>query len=87
MRPFLKLTGGKGIHIVVPLNPVLTWEELKKISKAIALEMVRTRPEWFVATVTKTEADRENPDGLSQEQPGGEHHRPLFHRRGTRARR
>lgn len=53
MRPFLKLTGGKGIHIVVPLSPVLTWDEVKKISKAVAEEMVRTRPDWFVATVTK----------------------------------
>ena len=54
MRPLLKLTGGKGIHIVVPLSPVLNWEELKKLSKAIATEMVRIRPQWFVATVTKS---------------------------------
>ena len=54
MRPLLKLTGGKGIHIVVPMNPVLTWEELKKLSKAIAREMVRIKPQWFVATVTKS---------------------------------
>lgn len=53
MRPFLKLTGGKGIHIVVPLSPVLSWEEVKKISRAVALELVHTRPDWFVATVTK----------------------------------
>ncbi len=54
MRPLFKLTGGKGLHIVVPINQVLTWEELKKLSKAIATEMVRIRPQWFVATVTKS---------------------------------
>ncbi|OGW48441.1 MAG: hypothetical protein A2078_09945 [Nitrospirae bacterium GWC2_57_9] len=53
MEPHLKLTGGKGIHIVVPLRPGMNWDELKTVSRAIALEMVRTRPEWFVATVTK----------------------------------
>jgi bifunctional non-homologous end joining protein LigD len=54
MTPFLKLTGGKGIHIVIPINPVLTWEEMKKVSKAIADEMAHRKRDWFVATVTKT---------------------------------
>ncbi len=53
MKPFLKLTGGKGIHIVVPIKPVLSWDELKKMSKAIALDLVRRKPSWFVATVSK----------------------------------
>lgn len=53
MRPFLKLTGGKGIHIVVPLKPVLNWEEVKKVSRAIALEMARKKPDWFIATISK----------------------------------
>jgi bifunctional non-homologous end joining protein LigD len=53
MRPFLKLTGGKGIHIVIPVNPVLTWEEIKKLSNGIAIELAQRKPKWFVTTVSK----------------------------------
>lgn len=53
MEPFLKLTGGKGIHIVVRMKPVLTWEEVKKVSNAIAVDLVRRKPDWFVATVSQ----------------------------------
>ena len=53
MRPFLKLTGGKGIHVVVPINPGLNWEELKKLSNAIAVDLVHRKPAWFVTTVSK----------------------------------
>ncbi len=53
IRPFLKTTGGKGIHVVIPLKPSLGWEEVEKISKTIALEMVRQKPDWFIATMSK----------------------------------
>ncbi len=53
LRAFLKLTGGKGIHIVVPLRPGMNWDELKKVSRAIAFELVHARPAWFTATVSK----------------------------------
>ncbi len=53
LKAFLKLTGGKGIHIVVPLKPGMNWEELKKVSRAIAFELVHAKADWFTATVSK----------------------------------
>lgn len=53
MKPLLKLTGGKGIHIVVPLKPALNWEEVKRVSREIALQMSRRKPDWFTATISK----------------------------------
>ncbi|GGY71809.1 ATP-dependent DNA ligase [Cellvibrio zantedeschiae] len=46
---FLKTTGGKGIHIVIPLKPDAEWEYVKEFSKAIAQFMSRQIPERFVA--------------------------------------
>ena len=36
LTSFLKTSGGKGIHIVVPLDPVHGWSEVKAFSQAIA---------------------------------------------------
>lgn len=53
IKSFLKTTGGKGIHIVIPLNQSLRWDEVEKISKSIALEMVQQKRDWFLATMSK----------------------------------
>lgn len=53
LRVFLKTTGGKGIHVVVPMKPSLNWDEVKNVSGDIAREITRQRPDWFVATMTK----------------------------------
>lgn len=51
---FLKTTGGKGLHVVVPIKPTLTWEQAKQFSKAIADLFARTFPERFIASVSKS---------------------------------
>jgi bifunctional non-homologous end joining protein LigD len=52
---FLKTTGGKGLHIVVPITPSLDWEELKAVCKAFAQSMVRAAPTRYVATISKAQ--------------------------------
>ncbi len=44
LTPFVKTTGGKGLHVVVPLTPRQSWAVVKEFSRAIALEMVRRFP-------------------------------------------
>lgn len=46
---FLKTTGGKGMHIVVPLTPEADWATVKAFSKAIAEFMAKQIPSRFVA--------------------------------------
>ena len=53
LRGFLKTTGGKGLHVVVPIRPTLGWEHAKGFTRAIADFMVRTFPDRFTATVSK----------------------------------
>jgi bifunctional non-homologous end joining protein LigD len=54
LESFVKTTGGKGLHVVVPLQARQTWDELKEFSRAVAEEFVRAAPQWFVATMTKS---------------------------------
>jgi bifunctional non-homologous end joining protein LigD len=54
LRAFLKTTGGKGIHVVVPLKPSMDWEQARKVSGTIAEEMVHQKPDWFLAKMTKS---------------------------------
>lgn len=50
---FLKTSGGKGLHIVSPLEPRAGWDEVKGFAKRIADEMSADSPERFVSTVSK----------------------------------
>ena len=50
---FLKTTGGKGLHVVLPIRATLTWDEAKAFTKSVADLMVRTFPDRFVATISK----------------------------------
>jgi bifunctional non-homologous end joining protein LigD len=49
----LKCTGGKGLHIVVPLAPTNSWAEVKGWASALAHDMVEGAPDTYVATITK----------------------------------
>jgi bifunctional non-homologous end joining protein LigD len=50
---FLKTTGGKGLHVVLPIRATLTWDEAKSFSKSVADLLVRTTPDLFIATAAK----------------------------------
>jgi bifunctional non-homologous end joining protein LigD len=50
---FLKTTGGKGLHIVVPITPSLEWDELKALCKSFADSLVRAEPTKYLATISK----------------------------------
>ncbi|MRW84782.1 DNA ligase D [Pseudoduganella sp. FT26W] len=45
---FLKTSGGKGLHVVVPIKPGYGWDDVKAFSQAIVAHMAETIPERFV---------------------------------------
>lgn len=49
MRPFLKTSGGKGLHVVVPIQPDFGWDLVKDLSKAVVAHMSKLLPDRFVA--------------------------------------
>ena len=49
LKAFLKTSGGKGIHLVVPLTRKHGWDEVKDFSHAIVSHMANLLPERFSA--------------------------------------
>jgi len=53
LQIFIKTTGGKGLHVVVPIRPSLGWDEIKQFTKSIAEVMERSFPERYLSTMSK----------------------------------
>ena len=49
LTSFLKTSGGKGLHVVVPLTPRHGWETVKRFAQAVVQHMARVVPSRFVA--------------------------------------
>lgn len=50
LQAFVKTSGGKGLHLVVPLARRDSWDTVKAFAKAIAQSMTAQLPERFTAT-------------------------------------
>ncbi|MDB5797884.1 MAG: ATP-dependent ligase protein [Paucimonas sp.] len=53
LQSFVKTTGGKGLHVVVPIKPERTWDEIKPFSRAIAVHLEAHLPDRFIANMAK----------------------------------
>lgn len=49
----LKCTGGKGLHVILPLSGKAKWPEAKAFAASLAQEMVAAAPDAYVATMSK----------------------------------
>ncbi|WP_433934590.1 non-homologous end-joining DNA ligase [Sorangium cellulosum] len=55
LESFVKTTGGKGFHIVVPLAPVSGWDECLAFTKALAGDIARRDPKGYTIAVSKAQ--------------------------------
>ena len=53
LTSFLKSTGGKGLHVVVPIQPEYEWPIIKEFSRALALQMEKSNPALYLTKMTK----------------------------------
>jgi bifunctional non-homologous end joining protein LigD len=53
LESFVKLSGGKGLHVVLPVDGA-DWDTTKTFAQAIALAMAADKPERYVAKMTKS---------------------------------
>lgn len=53
LQSFAMATGGKGIHVVVPLARGHTWDQHRDFAEAMARLMAEEEPERFIATMSK----------------------------------
>ena len=53
LEAFVKTTGGKGLHVVAPLDRRTDWDTLKDFARAIAQLLERSAPKDYVASASK----------------------------------
>jgi bifunctional non-homologous end joining protein LigD len=55
LHGFALLTGGKGIHIVVPLAPVAGWDEVREFARTFCSALAEADAERFTISLPKKE--------------------------------
>ena len=55
LETFVRTTGGKGMHVVVPIERRSSWPEVNGFTHAVALQLVRQAPEQFTTRFAKLE--------------------------------
>lgn len=53
LKSFVKLTGGKGVHVHIPVAPLYDWEQIKSFAQTLALQMVSMNPKKYTANMSK----------------------------------
>jgi len=54
LESFPMVSGGKGIHVIVPLKPEAEWPEVKNFCKSFAQQMADDAPDRYTAKLSKT---------------------------------
>jgi len=57
LESFVKTTGGRGLHVVVPIEPRADWSECLGFARAFAQSLVRRQPETFTERFAKAGRD------------------------------
>jgi bifunctional non-homologous end joining protein LigD len=55
LESFVKTTGGKGLHVVLPIEPVTAWPAAKAFAKSLSAEMAADAPERYLTKISKAE--------------------------------
>ena len=53
LQSFAKTTGGKGLHVVVPVAPKLGWDAAKEFAKWVAERFAKAYPDRFTTNMAK----------------------------------
>lgn len=55
LESFVKVTGGKGVHIHVPIRPNYNWSLVKAFSKSFMQILIEKNPNHYTTHISKTE--------------------------------
>jgi bifunctional non-homologous end joining protein LigD len=55
LTSFVKTTGGKGLHVVVPVEASSEWREVKRFAKGVSAEMAADSPDRYLTKISKAE--------------------------------
>lgn len=51
---FVKTTGGKGLHVVIPIQPEYAWDEVKNFTHVFVQFLEKINPEQYVTNMAKS---------------------------------
>jgi bifunctional non-homologous end joining protein LigD len=57
LESFVKTTGGKGLHVVAPIDATAEWREVKRFAKGVSAEMAADSPERYLTKISKAERE------------------------------
>jgi bifunctional non-homologous end joining protein LigD len=57
LKSFVKTSGGKGLHVVLPIKPT-PWNDAKEFAHAVAASMAADFPARYTATATKSKRNK-----------------------------
>jgi len=57
LQSFVRLSGGKGLHVVAPLRPRPDWERARRYADQLAHRLAERHPDRYVATMSKARRD------------------------------
>ena len=58
LESFVKITGGKGLHVVIPIKPEHEWPAIKEFAHNLVLDLESEQPDLYITKMTK--AQRKN---------------------------
>lgn len=53
LQSYVRTSGGKGLHLVIPMRPAVNWETAKAFAHALAETLAREQPERYVSVASK----------------------------------
>ncbi|EWG98299.1 DNA ligase D [Halomonas sp. BC04] len=57
LTPFVRTTGGKGLHLVVPLEPAAGWDQAKAFAKGVAEAHAKDDPQRLTTNMSKAKRE------------------------------
>jgi bifunctional non-homologous end joining protein LigD len=54
LASWVKLSGGKGLHVTVPISGAMTWDQASTFSKLVATRMAAEAPQRFTSAMAKS---------------------------------
>jgi bifunctional non-homologous end joining protein LigD len=58
LQSFVKVTGGKGLHVHVPLEPVHDWKLIKQFCTDLAKQLEQSHPDLYTTSSSKAERNK-----------------------------
>jgi DNA ligase D len=55
LESFVKTTGGRGLHVVLPVDPVHEWAEAKRFAKALSERIAADAPDRYLTKISKAQ--------------------------------